>query len=91
MSRTSFFAKGRRGLFYLETGANQRPSKVIYDREHSAIALARTGAIAWEVAFRGAGWLQITGLLRPSANLQPRSQTNVLARLVPQALRFPAA
>jgi 2-dehydro-3-deoxygluconokinase len=56
------FGNGRLGLLYLEAGANQRPSKVIYDREHSAIALARTGAIAWEVVFRGADWLHITGI-----------------------------
>jgi sugar/nucleoside kinase (ribokinase family) len=31
---------GRMGIYYLEAGANQRPSKVVYDREHSAIALA---------------------------------------------------
>src|SRR5690349_8505581 len=38
-------AKGRMGLYYLETGANQRPGRVIYDRENSAIALARPGAV----------------------------------------------
>src|SRR5512136_2599178 len=40
--------KGRMGVYYVEAGANQRPSKVVYDRENSAIALAKPGAIDWD-------------------------------------------
>src|SRR5919205_1485679 len=54
--------KGRFGIYYLEAGANQRPSKVIYDRENSAIALAKPGAINWDDALSGAGWFHITGI-----------------------------
>src|SRR5262252_6188571 len=54
--------KGRLGIYYLEAGANQRASKVIYDRESSAIALAKPGAIAWDSAFAGADWFHITGI-----------------------------
>ena len=54
--------KGRLGIYYLEAGANQRPSKVVYDRENSAIALAKPGAINWDDAFAGAGWFHITGI-----------------------------
>jgi 2-dehydro-3-deoxygluconokinase len=54
--------KGRLGIYYLEAGANQRPSKVIYDREYSAIALAKPGAINWDDAFANAGWFHITGI-----------------------------
>jgi 2-dehydro-3-deoxygluconokinase len=54
--------KGRLGIYYLEAGANQRPSKVIYDREFSAIALAKPGAIDWNATFAGAGWFHITGI-----------------------------
>src|SRR5436305_4151073 len=54
--------KGRLGIYYLEAGANQRPSKVIYDREYSAIALAKPGAINWDDAFAGARWFHITGI-----------------------------
>src|SRR5438132_14200791 len=43
--------KGRLGIYYLEAGANQRPSKVIYDRSGSAIAIAKTGDIDWVAAF----------------------------------------
>src|ERR1700732_2842789 len=54
--------KGRVGIYYLEGGANQRPSKVIYDRAHSSIALAKPGDIEWDGVFEGAGWSHITGI-----------------------------
>jgi 2-dehydro-3-deoxygluconokinase len=54
--------KGRMGIYFVEAGANQRPSKVIYDRESSAIALAKVGDIRWEDAFAGADWFHITGI-----------------------------
>jgi len=54
--------KGRVGIYYLEAGANQRPSKVVYDRANSAIALAKPGDIDWNAAFAGAGWFHITGI-----------------------------
>lgn len=53
---------GRLGVFYLETGANQRPSRVIYDRDHSAISRTPASAYAWEDALRGAGWLHLSGI-----------------------------
>ena len=55
-------AKGRMGVYYVEAGANQRPSKVVYDREMSAIALARPGAIDWEASLAGARWFHVTGI-----------------------------
>src|SRR5919112_1589716 len=54
--------KGRLGVYFLETGANQRPSKVIYDREGSSIANAKPGDIDFAKAFAGAGWFHITGI-----------------------------
>jgi len=55
--------KGNRlGIYFLENGANQRPSLVIYDRSHSAIAEARPGDIDWEWVFNGASWFHITGI-----------------------------
>lgn len=53
---------GRMGVYFVETGANQRPSKVVYDRENSAIALAKPGDIDWPKALEGAGWFHITGI-----------------------------
>ncbi len=55
-------APGRMGIYFVEPGANQRPSKVVYDRDHSAIALARPGDIDWRRVFDGAGWFHITGI-----------------------------
>ena len=53
---------GRMGIYFVEPGANQRPSKVVYDRENSAIALAQPGVIDWAQAFAEARWLHITGI-----------------------------
>ena len=54
--------KGRVGIYFLEAGANQRPSKVVYDRDNSAIALAKPGDINWDNIFAAAGWFHITGI-----------------------------
>ena len=53
---------GRMGIYYVETGANQRASKVIYDRAHAAIALTQPGALDWKKIFAGATWFHITGI-----------------------------
>jgi 2-dehydro-3-deoxygluconokinase len=53
---------GRLGIYFLEQGANQRPSLVIYDRAGSSIAEARRGDINWDAAFTGASWFHITGI-----------------------------
>ena len=54
--------KGRLGIYFLEGGANQLPSKVVYDRAYSAIALAKPGDIDWDAAFAGVDWFHITGI-----------------------------
>jgi 2-dehydro-3-deoxygluconokinase len=54
--------KGRLGIYFVEAGANQRPSKVIYDRENSAIALGKPGDVRWESALGGAAWFHVTGI-----------------------------
>jgi len=53
---------GRMGVYFLEPGANQRPSKVTYDRNDTAIALAKPGDIDWDAALDGATWFHITGI-----------------------------
>ncbi len=53
---------GRMGVYFVESGANQRPSKVLYDREHSAIALAKPGSIDWHAAFKDVTWFHLTGI-----------------------------
>jgi len=52
----------RMGIYYLEAGANQRASKVIYDRANSSIASAQPGCLDWDEIFAGAGWFHITGI-----------------------------
>ena len=52
----------RVGIYYLERGANQRPSNVIYDRKWSSICEAQPGDIDWDVAFAGTKWFHFTGI-----------------------------
>lgn len=55
--------KGHRlGIYFLEGGANQRPSVVVYDRAGSAIAEAKTGDVDWGNALAGGNWFHITGI-----------------------------
>lgn len=56
------YNNGRFGIYYLESGANQRPSKVIYDRAYSAISIAKPNEIDFKKAFENAGWFHITGI-----------------------------
>lgn len=53
---------GRMGVYYVEAGANQLPSKVTYDRENSTMALAAVGDIDWEQTFQGVEWFHVTGI-----------------------------
>ena len=52
----------RIGLYYIEKGASQRPSKVIYDRAGSSIALAKRSDFDWHKIFTGASWFHFTGI-----------------------------
>ena len=52
----------RLGIYFLETGSVSRPSKVIYDRAHSAIADIEPGMINWESVFKDATWFHWTGI-----------------------------
>ena len=52
----------RVGIYYLEAGANQRPSKVIYDRSHSSISECGPGDFDWDHIFKGVKWFHITGI-----------------------------
>ena len=52
----------RVGIYFLETGAVARPSKVIYDRAHSAIAEVEKGMFDWEEIFKDANWFHWTGI-----------------------------
>lgn len=52
----------RIGIYFYEIGANQRPSKVIYDRAHSAIADVKPGSLPWKEIFSEAKWFHFTGI-----------------------------
>ena len=56
------YGQGRMGLYYLEKGASQRPSKVIYDREYSAISMASPDDFNWEKILEGVEWFHWTGI-----------------------------
>ena len=61
---TSQIVRGgeRLGIYFLETGTNQRPSVVIYDRNHSGMVEASPGTFNWETIFHGARWFHISGI-----------------------------
>lgn len=52
----------RLGIYFLETGAVARPSKVVYDRAHSSISTIECGMIDWDKVFEGADWFHWTGI-----------------------------
>ena len=52
----------RLGIYFLETGAVARPSKVVYDRAHSSISTIESGMIDWDKVFEGADWFHWTGI-----------------------------
>ncbi|APZ45593.1 2-dehydro-3-deoxygluconokinase [Polaribacter reichenbachii] len=53
----------RLGIYFLETGAVSRGSKVVYDRAHSAIAEIESGMIDWDAVFEGCEWFHWTGII----------------------------
>lgn len=61
---TSKIVRGgeRVGIYYCEKGASQRPSKVIYDRAYSAIAMAKREDFDWDKIFEGVEWFHFTGI-----------------------------
>ncbi|MBM7453256.1 2-dehydro-3-deoxygluconokinase [Acholeplasma morum] len=61
---TDFIVRGgeRVGIYYLEHGASMRPSKVIYDRTDSAIALANPEEFNWDEIFQDAKWFHFSGI-----------------------------
>jgi len=56
------FGGDRLGIYFLETGAVARPSKVVYDRAGSSIATVQPGMIDWKKVFEGADWFHWTGI-----------------------------
>ena len=61
---TSLITRGgeRLGIYYLEKGASQRPSKVVYDRAHSSISEAKQEDFDWNKIFEGVNLFHFTGI-----------------------------
>jgi 2-dehydro-3-deoxygluconokinase len=53
---------GRTGIYFLETGSDQRPSQVVYDRSLSAASLVGPGDFDWPSIMEGADWFHVTGI-----------------------------
>ena len=75
---------GRLGLYFLETGANQRPSNVIYDRADSAIATTPADAYPWDSIFKDAQWLHLSGIT-PALSQMAAEATLLAAEKAKQA------
>ena len=71
---TRYVVRGgdRVGIYFLETGASQRPSKVVYDRAHSAVSEMAPGEVDWDAAFAGADWFHWTGIT-PALGATPKA------------------
>jgi 2-dehydro-3-deoxygluconokinase len=61
---TEYIVRGgeRVGIYYLESGASQRSSKVIYDRSNSSVTTLTNSELNWDVIFEGADWFHWTGI-----------------------------
>jgi len=75
---------GRLGLYFLETGANQRPSNVIYDRADSAIAITPADQYDWKGIFKDAQWLHLSGIT-PALSKNAAEATLVAAKKAKEA------
>ncbi len=65
------YGGSRIGLLYLEKGASQRPSRVIYDRSGSAICEAGSGFFDWDSIYQDAQWLHFTGITPALSSTTP--------------------
>lgn len=61
----------RIGLYYLERGASQRPSKVIYDRKYSSLSMASREDFDWDSILEGADWFHFTGITAALSDNMP--------------------
>jgi len=71
---------GRLGLYFVETGANQRGSTVLYDRADSAVSLAEPDEYAFDAALDGVHWLHVTGITPSLSEAACRSNLELVRR-----------
>jgi len=79
-SRLLFRKEGRMGIYFLETGANQRASQVVYDRAGSAVALAGPAEYDIDGALDGVAWVHVTGITPAISEPAYRSALELLRR-----------
>jgi 2-dehydro-3-deoxygluconokinase len=72
--------KAKLGLVFLETGANQRPSQVVYDRMGSCIALADPASYNWATIFSTATWFHMTGITPAISESAARATINAVTQ-----------
>jgi 2-dehydro-3-deoxygluconokinase len=72
--------EGRLGLYFVETGANQRPGRVIYDRDGSSVAIAPRDVYDWHEILEDAGWAHVSGIT-PAVSRQAADATLDLVRI----------
>ena len=77
----------RLGIYFLETGAVARPSKVVYDRAHSSVSEIAPGMVDWEKALQDASWFHWTGITRQLARGLPTPASKRSAQPTGSAFR----
>jgi 2-dehydro-3-deoxygluconokinase len=71
---------GRMGIYFVETGANQRPSNVIYDRDHSSVSIETTGGYRWIRLFKNADWFHVTGITPALSKIAAQVTVNAVRK-----------
>ncbi|MCP4175796.1 MAG: sugar kinase [Fuerstiella sp.] len=80
-------ATGRMGIYFVEGGANQRPSRVIYDRDGSTISLTAPQEYDWETAFAGAHSLHVSGITPALSELAAAATITAVQRAQEAGIR----
>ena len=75
---------GRMGLYFLETGAVRRPSRIVYDRAHSVFAQTPASAYDWDKLLDGADWLHLSGIT-PAVGPEPAKAAQAAVRAARKA------
>ncbi|MBW3599711.1 MAG: sugar kinase [Planctomycetes bacterium] len=79
-SRILWREEGRLGIYFVETGANQRGATVLYDREYSAVSLARPEEYNFDAALSGVRWLHVTGITPAISEMAYRATLELVER-----------
>ena len=79
----------RLGLYFTETGSNMRPSKVIYDRDNTAIAAVKPGDFDWDEILADADWFHVTGITPALSESLCEATLEALKSARKRASRFP--